>query len=61
MATVTPVVKDSATATEFYLPHLVTGNGYSTRLFFINPGGLWNSGSVQFMMQDGTSAPVTTH
>jgi hypothetical protein len=59
VATVTPLVKDSAAASEFYLPHLVTGGGYSTRLFFINATGLWYAGSVQFMMQDGTAATIT--
>ena len=56
VATVMPVPNPSTAAPQ-YFPHLVTGSGYSTRLFLINTSGLGSSGTIQFMNSDGTPAP----
>lgn len=58
VATVSPVLSDATSASELYMPHLVLGGGYSTRLFFINSGGLSSTGNINFFTTDGRAADV---
>jgi sugar lactone lactonase YvrE len=55
VSTVTPINKRANTSTTpLYLPHLVTGGGFSTRLFLINPSGTWTTGMIQLFSPDGS-------
>jgi hypothetical protein len=57
LSTVTPLNKATLLSdTPLYLPHLITGGGYSTRLFFINPTGNWSAGTIRLYKADGNPA-----
>jgi hypothetical protein len=55
VATVTPVVDRAPGATQIYLPHLVTGGGYTTRVFLVNTLPGWTAGTIGFRNSDGVS------
>jgi hypothetical protein len=55
VATVTPVNKvPGAIPSTLYLPHVLTGGGYQTRLFFINPTGSSSIATIGLFNADGT-------
>jgi len=58
VATVTPVVDAASGTTQFYLPHLVSGGGYSTRVFFVNTANGWSAGDIRFRTPDGNLVPL---
>ncbi|HYR83367.1 MAG TPA: kelch repeat-containing protein [Terriglobia bacterium] len=59
VATVTPVVDDAPGTTQIYMPHLVTGGGYSTRVFLVNTSHGWTAGDIRFRRADGVAVPVS--
>jgi len=61
VATVAPAVDDAPGTTQFYMPHLVTGGGYSTRVFLVNTSRGWTAGDIRFRTAGGLPVPVTAH
>ena len=58
VATVMPVVNTGRGTTVFYLPHLVTGGGYTTRIFVVNTAYGLAAGDVRFWSADGVPVQI---
>jgi len=52
-------VDDAPGTTQIYMPHLVTGGGYTTRVFLVKPTLGWVAGNIRFRTADGLPVPVT--
>lgn len=55
VSTVAPVVRASPAAGPKYMPHLISGGGYSTKLFLINPSPRAETESIRLHVSDGIS------
>jgi hypothetical protein len=55
VSTVTPLNKSVQIDSPLYLPHLVDGGGFTSRVLFINPTGLWSAGTISLFTTDGNA------
>jgi hypothetical protein len=55
VSTVTPLNKAVPMGSTLYLPHLVDGGGFTSRVLFINPTGLWSAGTISLFATDGNA------
>jgi hypothetical protein len=54
ISTLTPLIDGTPLPPAMYLPQLVTGAGYSTRLVFTNLTSGWSTGNIRLLNTDGS-------